>query len=349
MPRHAMCVHGTRIAKPEETLSALGAGLALADRVERGNTEAPVTAGALGPRVAQPDDEIRAHAMPKPSNPKGPRVPRHAIADIVNQEKTILANHCRNPACPNYGTRPRAMPGRTGPSAGRDPNHRLHSTNRGLVPALLFGLGRPPPASNRSPGAHRARRGRASPDCVYNQDLLPSPAKPSPMAILDPRLLPFIEVLAELGLDWLAFELVEGVQRGAEHVEDESALRLARDRARRATDAREHVGRFGPPGSMAPPLLGDDQLEWATRYVDDRLSAALDQMAHSLDALDEIVAGADARPSAGPVPTTRLVLRGDDSVDAAGRGEVDGARARLGALREALVAWLLHERSDPRQ
>lgn len=29
------------------------------------------------------------------------------------------------------------MPGKTGPSAERDPNYKLHSTNQGLVPALL--------------------------------------------------------------------------------------------------------------------------------------------------------------------------------------------------------------------
>ena len=75
--------------------------------------------------------------MAKLSNPEGPRVPRHAVADLVNQEKTIQVNHCRNPACTNYGVRPRTMPGRTGPSAERDPHYRLHSTNRGLVPALL--------------------------------------------------------------------------------------------------------------------------------------------------------------------------------------------------------------------
>ena len=75
--------------------------------------------------------------MAKLSNPEGPRVPRHAVADIVNQEKTIQVNHCRNPACESYGAAPRTMPGRTGPSAERDPNYRLHSTNRGLVPALL--------------------------------------------------------------------------------------------------------------------------------------------------------------------------------------------------------------------
>ena len=169
------------------------------------------------------------------------------------------------------------------------------------------------------------------------------------MAILDPRLLPFIEVLAELGMDWLAFELVDGVRRGKEPVEDEAALRRARDRTRRASDAGEDIERFGSPGGAAIPILGDNQLEWAARYVDERLRAALDQIAHSLDALDEIVAGLDARPSDAPVATTKLVLRGDDSADTVGRAELDGARARLSALRRALDAWVLHERSDPRQ
>ena len=169
------------------------------------------------------------------------------------------------------------------------------------------------------------------------------------MAILDPRLLPFIEVLAELGMDWLAFELVDGVRRGKEPVEDEAALRRARNRARRASDAEEVTERFDSPGGAAIPVLGDDQLEWAARYVDERLRAAVDQIAHSLDALDEIVAGHDARPSDTPVATTRLVVRGDETADTVGRAEVDGARARLPALREALDAWIRHERSDPRQ
>ena len=169
------------------------------------------------------------------------------------------------------------------------------------------------------------------------------------MAILDPRLLPFIEVLAELGMDWLAFELVDGVRRGKEPVEDEAALRRARDRTRRASDVGEDKEQFGSAGGAATPLLGDDQLEWAARYVDERLRAAFDQIAHSLDALDEIVAGLDARPSDAPMATTRLVLRGDESAYTVGRAEVDGARVRLSALRVALDAWVLSERSDSRQ
>ena len=89
--------------------------------------------------------------MSKLSNPDGPRVPLHAVADIVNQQKTIQVNHCRNPACSNYGARSRTMPGRTGPSAERDPSYRLHSTNRGLVPALLCkSCGESPPVKSNA-------------------------------------------------------------------------------------------------------------------------------------------------------------------------------------------------------
>ena len=34
--------------------------------------------------------------MPRLSNPRGPRVPCHVVADIFKQEKTIQVNHCRN-------------------------------------------------------------------------------------------------------------------------------------------------------------------------------------------------------------------------------------------------------------
>lgn len=168
------------------------------------------------------------------------------------------------------------------------------------------------------------------------------------MAILDSRLLPFIEMLAELGMDWLAFELVDGIRRGKEPIEDDAALRRARDRAQRASDAEEVAERFGSPGAAAIPILGDDQLEWAARYVEERLRAAFDQIADSLDALDEIVAGPEAQQSDAALAMTRLVLRGEDSVDTVGRAEVDGAKDQLEALRGALDAWVRHERDQRR-
>ena len=161
------------------------------------------------------------------------------------------------------------------------------------------------------------------------------------MAIPDPRLFPFVEMLAELDMDWLAFELVEGVRRGEEPVEDESALLHARERARRASNDEEHIEPYGwDSPTAATPFSGDDQLEWAARYVEERLRAALDEVVASLDALDEIVAGGDARPSMAPAALTALVLRNGDEEHTLDRAEVEGARDRLSGLSEALAAWL---------
>ena len=47
------------------------------------------------------------------------------------------------------------------------------------------------------------------------------------MAILEARLLPLIETLAEAGADWLAFEVVDGIRAGRvaeEHLEMSSSM-----------------------------------------------------------------------------------------------------------------------------
>ena len=131
------------------------------------------------------------------------------------------------------------------------------------------------------------------------------------MAILDPRLLPFIEMLTELDMHWLAFELVEGVRRGEEPVEDESALLRARERSRRASDAGEDIERYGSALGATIPLSGDD-----------------------------------TRPSTASAALTVLVLRGGDREHTGGRAEVEGARTRLSGLSEALATWLRNARSD---
>ena len=160
------------------------------------------------------------------------------------------------------------------------------------------------------------------------------------MAILDPRLIPFIEMLTELGMDWLAFEVVDGIRRGEEPVEDEFTLLRARERAGRASDAGEDIEQYISPPQAATPFSGDDQLDWAARYVDERLRAALDAMEASLDALDEIVAGGDTPLSRPPSALTVLDLAGRDGEHSVGRTEVEGARTRLSTLSEALADWV---------
>ena len=156
------------------------------------------------------------------------------------------------------------------------------------------------------------------------------------MAVLEPRLLPLIEILVELGLDWLAVELVEGLQRGEEPVDDESALALARMRAQKRIDDRKASEQYGSSSGGVTLLQGVDQLQWAAQYVDKRLRSALDQTSHSLDALDQIAA-ADA---------IELVLRTDEQKDTVDRAGLDHARAHLSRLSEALEAWVRSAASD---
>ena len=166
------------------------------------------------------------------------------------------------------------------------------------------------------------------------------------MAILDSRLLPFIDMLAELGIDWLAFELFEGIRRGEELAEDEDAL--ARARQRIGADDPEEPGHDSSADDEGRPFAADDQLEWVVQYVCVRLEATLAAMSDSLDAVDEIV-GAPAEPprSGDSQPSAVLMLLGDDEERADGRSQVESARGRLPELRQALDAWLDGERTDP--
>ena len=139
-------------------------------------------------------------------------------------------------------------------------------------------------------------------------------------------------------MDWLAFELIEGVQRGREPVEEEGKLALARQWARKGKaeapmgDVEENV--------LAEPLLGGSQLEWAARYVGKRLEAVLFEISTSLDALDEIVASDRDEQAKTSELSTVLVLRDAEEVGRVGRTQVDEAQAHLAELHQSLENWL---------
>ena len=96
------------------------------------------------------------------------------------------------------------------------------------------------------------------------------------MAILDQRLIPLVEILADLGIDWLAFEMIDAVRRGHESKESEEALEMAR-RWRDSYDPEK----FAPPfedgiKGMAP--YGENQVKWAARYIYGRVEASISHM-----------------------------------------------------------------------
>lgn len=170
------------------------------------------------------------------------------------------------------------------------------------------------------------------------------------MAIVNPRLIPFIEMLAELGVDWLAAELIDGIRRGQEPTEEEDALAQARQRAR-----AKQVEKISPAfrdSVAAEPLPGYRQLEWAADYVYARVEATLAEMSASISALDEIVAS-DSEGHVKAPASVNLVLRdGDANAEegqSASRADVEAARAQLSDLRSALDAWLDSSQSDTDQ
>ena len=67
---------------------------------------------------------------------KVPRVPLPATIDLFSEERTIQINHCRQPACENFGVAARHQAQKPGPSPGRDPAYKIHSTSKGQIPSL---------------------------------------------------------------------------------------------------------------------------------------------------------------------------------------------------------------------
>lgn len=157
------------------------------------------------------------------------------------------------------------------------------------------------------------------------------------MAVLDPRLLPFIEMLAELGMDWLVFELVDGIRRGDEPAEDEHALALARQQSeqRPAGDRKRHASADSVPTS----ILGDRQLQWAAEYVFERLHATLAEMSQSLHALDEISDDLEVRQTVPSAVEPLLVLLDNGEERVVGQAQIKAAQAWLPELRKALDVW----------
>ena len=65
-----------------------------------------------------------------------PRVPYPAVIKLPGAERTIQVNHCKMPACENFGVAARSEPGKRGPSPDRDMAYKVHSTAKGKVPAI---------------------------------------------------------------------------------------------------------------------------------------------------------------------------------------------------------------------
>ncbi|MFN3817391.1 hypothetical protein [Blastomonas sp.] len=167
------------------------------------------------------------------------------------------------------------------------------------------------------------------------------------MATLDSRVLELIETLVATRLDWLAFELIEGIRLGRTAEESEEALAAARKSIR--SDAQPKAR--GEPQVLLTkpePIPAGEQVEWAAAYVAERLESALKQLQVSVDALDLIVESTNEpeRPqdlaqaaSAKTEQGTVLVLLDVEGDRKSSRKDVADARDDFPALRAALAEW----------
>jgi hypothetical protein len=167
------------------------------------------------------------------------------------------------------------------------------------------------------------------------------------MAILDPRILPLIETLAASGMDWLAFELVNGVARGHLPEESEDALARARQRASSPVEA-EAPFEEGELAAEPEPILGEDQLRWAVAYVDSRLADTIDALEGSFIHLQAIDRSTVDEVGVRPIRPLALVLVDGEQSYEVGPGGTHVARNGLELLRAALNKWLAEDtRSGP--
>lgn len=171
------------------------------------------------------------------------------------------------------------------------------------------------------------------------------------MAVLDPRLLPLLETLAETGADWLAFEILDGVRRGREPEEPEELLEAARERVRSRRPANRLSSEIPV---MAGPILGDDQIVWAANYVAARLDGALADLDFGCAMIEAVAEGADgvsgqydpALSKASRAVPVKVALVGKDN-DPVDRGSIAAAKDGVLLLRDALAHWSLDALGKP--
>ena len=165
------------------------------------------------------------------------------------------------------------------------------------------------------------------------------------MARLDRRIFPFLEMLAELDLDWLAFEIVDGIERGVEPLEPDEALAEARMRARAGEppSVERGSGRRDTK-SEAKPMLGEEQLIWVAGHVERRLDETFAEAIVSLQNLDAIIN--NRREAKSTRATTTLVILDGDDTSSLDLRRAEEARHHLETLKGSLADWLTSTRGE---
>ena len=137
---------------------------------------------------------------------------------------------------------------------------------------------------------------------------------------------------------------MDGVRRGHESEESEVALEMARQ-WRGSYDA-ERLSPAFEDSMEEVAIYGESQVEWAVRYVYDRIDASISHMSTSLDALGGIVALTSEIEGESTEHLQTLVLLDGEEERRVVLSQVMAAKAQLPQLRQSLEVWLTNAQSD---
>jgi hypothetical protein len=160
------------------------------------------------------------------------------------------------------------------------------------------------------------------------------------MSSRDPRLIPLIDTLNDVGLDWIAREIVAVIREGLLDGVGRDELSEVQSKVRNARTASQLDQR----ASQTPTPLrleGDDQIRWARGYISERIGGAIAMADASLSNLSAIVGvnpelHGDLSFSDSQVS---IVLAVDDRRTTISLSANQEATAALNSLNEWLTAW----------
>jgi hypothetical protein len=161
------------------------------------------------------------------------------------------------------------------------------------------------------------------------------------MAKPDSRLVELTSALTGAGLDWLALEVLQGVQEGLLTEEGVDEVHRAQTSVRYGEPPRpaEDLRAFVPVA--VNHLDGGEQLRWAKEYVVNRLTDAAEMLDASLLQLNGIAASDESLDATGRAVSRAAPLEVQVGEDGPIMSEFDMRRTRelLLELANALDTW----------
>ena len=159
------------------------------------------------------------------------------------------------------------------------------------------------------------------------------------MATIDSRLIPLIETLVNSGVDWLAFEILDGIRLGRAQISTEEEVQAAR-RAVWSFRKGHAPLNLETIEAAVSPLTGDDQIRFAEEYTIERISQSIAMVEASLLKLNQIATRASEPLDEGETASEdAIVLRWTDGEESLTRRQAEETLPKLPALRGALAEW----------